>query len=287
MKTAQAYVPGLDSLSMKDFRKLGAFIHSELGIKMPDVKRGMVESRLRRRLNRLKLKSYSDYCDYLFSPEGMQKELAEFINVITTNKTDFFRESHQFTYLKEQALPELIESGIVRGTFSAWSTACSRGHEPYTLAMVLAEFSRTWGQFPFRILATDISTRVLDIARKAVYDHEEIEPVPMGLRKKYLLRSKDREKKQVRIVPGLRGKVKFRRLNLMDKQYPNVEQMDVIFCRNVMIYFERQTQETLLTHLCQHLKAGGYLFVGHSEVIQSNQLPLVTQGASIYRKVMA
>lgn len=272
---------------MEDFKRLGAFIHAELGIKMPDAKRGMVESRLRRRLTVLGMTSYSDYCTFLFSPAGMEKELVEFINVITTNKTDFFREGHQFVYLKETALPELMESGIVRGSFSVWSSACSRGHEPYTLAMVLAEFGRTRGNLSFHILGTDISTRVLDIAKKAVYDHEEIEPVPLDLRKRYLLRSRDREKRLVRIVPGLRSRVKFRRLNLMDDQYPMVDQMDVIFCRNVMIYFERQTQEALLARLCRHLKAGGYLFVGHSEVIQCRKLPLVNRGASIYRKISA
>ncbi|WP_022664969.1 CheR family methyltransferase [Desulfospira joergensenii] len=290
MKESSAHSPPrLDTLSMRDFRKLGAFINSELGIKMPDAKRGMVESRLRRRLTRLKMESYSDYCTYLFSSEGMENELVEFINVITTNKTDFFRESHQFTYLTQEALPELVGSGTIRGTktLSIWSTACSRGHEPYTLAMVLAEFARTLEnpRLSFKILGTDISTRVLDIAQKAVYDHEEIEPVPMALRKRYLLRSKDREKKLVRIVPGLRSRVRLCRLNLMDNAYPMVDQMDIIFCRNVMIYFERETQETLLLHLCRHLKPGGYLFVGHSEVLQCSKLPLVSRGASIYRKL--
>ncbi len=281
--------PSLNTLSMKDFRRLGNFIHSELGIKMPDIKRGMVESRLRKRLNRLEMKSYTDYCNYLFSPQGMKNELTEFIDVVTTNKTDFFREASQFSYLTAKALPQLMGQDPARGTkkFSIWSTACSRGHEPYTLAMVLSDFAdrQKTMNFSFNILATDISTRVLKVGQKAVYDHDEIEPVPMGLRKKYLLKSRDKARNLVRIVPKLRSMVKFRRLNLMDREYPVAEPMDIIFCRNVMIYFERNTQTALLHRLCRYLKPGGYLFVGHSEVLQGNEFPLVSPEATIYQKI--
>ena len=281
-------LPSVKALSMKEFRQLGAFIHSELGIKMPDVKRGMVESRLRKRLIRLKLSSYKEYCSFLFSAKGMKEELPEFINVITTNKTDFFREAKQFTYLTEKVLPELSKSVRPGGTkkVSIWSTACSRGHEPYTLAMVVSEFAQRHPSvnFIFDIVSTDISTKVLKIAKKAVYPHEEISPVAMALRKKYLLKSKDKVKNFVRIVPQLRAMVKFYHLNLMDKTYPMIDQMDIIFCRNVMIYFERQTQTALLHRLCRHLKTGGYLFVGHSEVLQGTEFPLVSPEATIYRK---
>lgn len=281
--------PNRTSLSVKDFKKLGAFIHSELGIKMPEAKRGMVESRLRRRLTVLKIKSYEDYCEYLFSPAGMDKELSEFINVVTTNKTDFFREPNQFIHLEQKILPELLgaSGSNAQKTISVWSSACSRGHEPYTIAMVLAEFIRKqqYSNAAYRILGTDISTRVLDIAKRAVYAHEEIEPVSMEFRKRYLLKSRDREKNLVRIVPALRKQVNFRRLNLMDADYRIPDLMDIIFCRNVMIYFERPTQEALLERLCRYLKTGGYLFVGHSEVLQCKTLPLVNAGMTIYQKI--
>lgn len=276
-------------LSMQDFRRLGAFIHSQVGIKMPDAKKGMVESRIRKRLVRLQLGSYTDYCNYLFSAEGQQQELTEFINAITTNKTDFFRESRQFDFLVEKALPDLLgrNAAIQSKELSFWSVACSRGHEPYTLAMVLSEFIQTRKdmRFSYSILATDISTKVLNIALRAVYDHEEIEPVPMKLRKKFLLKSKDRQQNQVRIVPELRDRVRFHRVNLMSTRYPMAGQMDVIFCRNVMIYFDRTTQDALLSRLCNHLNPGGYLFVGHSEVFQNKNLPVRAVDTAVYQKL--
>ncbi len=166
-----------------------------------------------------------------------------------------------------------------------WSAACSRGHEPYSLAMVLSEYARQHKNMDFSILGTDISTQVLNVAQKAVYAHEEIEPVPMALRKKYLWRSKDRRKNMVRIAPELRSKVRLLRLNLMNQRYTGIEQMDIIFCRNVMIYFEKQTQYQILDKLLTHLKPGGFLFMGHSEIIQHAQLPLKSIQTTIIKKV--
>nr|WP_320193340.1 CheR family methyltransferase [uncultured Desulfobacter sp.] len=276
----------MPSLAMSDFRRLGNYIHTELGIKMPDAKRGMVESRLRKRLNALNLSSYEAYCAYLFSPRGQKDELPFFINQITTNKTDFFRESKQFIFLERTALPELLSSAPIGESkkMYIWSAACSRGHEPYSLAMVLSEYARQHKNMDFCILGSDVSTEVLNVAQKAVYAHEEIEPVPMALRKKYLMRSKDRSKNMVRIVPQLRSKVRLLRLNLMDKRYAGIEQMDIIFCRNVMIYFEKQIQYQILHRLLTHLKPGGFLFMGHSEVIQHAELPLKSIQTTIYQK---
>jgi chemotaxis protein methyltransferase CheR len=277
----------LPSLDMADFRRLGDYIHTELGIKMPDAKRGMVEARLRKRLNALNISSYREYCDYLFSPNGQKNELTFFINQITTNKTDFFRESRQFVFLSQKALPQIVSSiptGDARKV-NIWSAACSRGHEPYTLAMVLAEYAEQQNNMDFCILGTDISTEVLNVAQKAVYAHDEIEPVPMALRRKYFLRSKDRSKNLVRIVPQLRNKVRLLRLNLMSQCYTAIEQMDIIFCRNVMIYFEKKTQYQILNRLLTHLRPGGFLFMGHSEVIQHAQFPLKSMQTTIYQKV--
>ena len=280
-------LPSQPSLAMADFRRLGKYIHAEFGIKMSDAKRGMVESRLRKRLNVLDISSYEEYCAFLFSPRGQKDELPYFINQITTNKTDFFRESKQFDYLKKKALPELLSSVPPGGakTLYLWSSACSRGHEPYTLAMVLSEYAEQQNKrIGFSILGTDISTDVLNVAQKAIYTYEEIEPVPMALRKKYLLRSKDRSKNMVRIVPSLRSKVRLLRLNLMNKRYTSIEQMDIIFCRNVMIYFEKETQNQILHKLLSHLKPGGFLFMGHSEVIQHAEFPLKSVHTTIYQK---
>ncbi|MBI9091730.1 MAG: chemotaxis protein CheR [Desulfobacterium sp.] len=274
-------------LSPGDFNKLSRFIQERLGIKMPMVKKGMIESRLRKRLNHLNIKLYSHYCDYLFSPEGAEKELPYFIDEVTTNKTDFFREPKHFTCLVEMILPRLLaaQGPGKKKKLMAWSCACSQGDEPYTLAMVLSEFARRSPGFDFSILATDISNRVLETAKKGVYDTTEIEPVPMALRKKYLLKSRDRTRGLVRIVPELRRKVDFRRLNLMDKRFAIGQKLDIIFCRNVTIYFDNETTEQLLIKLCDQLVTGGFIFMGHSEFLDCKRLPLVAVAPTVYRKV--
>lgn len=277
-------------LSISDFKRLSRFIHSHAGIKMPLSKLSMVESRLRKRLKSLKINRFSDYCDFLFSAEGMEKEMTFFINVITTNKTEFFREPDHFEYLVQKAIPELIASrgSGINKRLNLWSAASSRGNEAYTIAFVLMEFAERFPGFNFNffILATDISTDVLDEARMGIYSHDEIEPVSMNLRKKYFLKSKNRKKALVRVIPELRQKVKFRQLNLMDDDFQLREPMDIIFCRNVIIYFDKKTQENLILRLCRHLRSGGYLFMGHSEVLNCQNLPVVSIAPAVYRKIV-
>jgi len=276
-------------MSEKDFRRLSEFIYQECGIHLPPSKKTMVEGRLRKRLRTLGMTSFRQYCDYLFSPEGMATENIPMINVVTTNKTDFFREPEHFDHLVETVIPSLIQMyglGITR-ELKVWSAACSSGEEPYTLAMVLSDFGEKWTGFRFSILATDISTSVLDKAMLGIYEHDRVNPIPLPLRKKYLMRNKDRKKELVRIVPELRALVKFRRLNLMDENFGIREPMAVIFCRNVIIYFDKQTQERLLNRLCDHLIPGGYLFMGHSETLHGLNVPLVHPAkgmTTIYRK---
>lgn len=274
-------------LSKSDFRDLGSFIHSRLGIKMPDIKRGMIESRLRKRLNRLNMNSYGEYCSYLFSAEGMDKELPYFIDEITTNKTDFFREPHHFNFMLEYALPDLVRhSGAGVGKkLMVWSSACSRGDEPYTLAMVLSEYGRVQKGFDFSILATDISTKVLETALAGIYDAQIIEPVPMEYRRRYLLRSRDKKKNLVRIRPELRRKILFRQLNLMDKDFKIRHKVDLLFCRNVIIYFDKPTTDRLMVKLCDKLVPGGYLFMGHSELLDCSRLPVVPVAPTIYKRI--
>jgi chemotaxis protein methyltransferase CheR len=275
-------------LTGKDFKRLASFIHDRLGIKVPDFKRSMLESRLRKRLNVLGMKTYTQYCDFLFSGQGLDQELTEFTDVITTNKTDFFREPHHFKYIQEKALPDLIErtnAGVSR-KLMAWSCACSRGDEPYTLAMVLSDYGETLKRFDFSILATDISTRMLETAVRGIYEEQVVEPVPPGFRKKYLLRSKDRTRQVVRIKPEIRKKIKFHRLNLMNSDFGLSHKMDILFCRNVIIYFDKPTTEKLIAKLCNNLAPGGYLFMGHSELLDVNRYPLVPVAPTIYQKIL-
>ncbi|MBI5664672.1 MAG: protein-glutamate O-methyltransferase [Nitrospirae bacterium] len=274
------------SLSEKDFRRLSEFIHKECGIKMPEVKKVLLEARLRKRLRALGMHSYTEYCDYLFSPEGTRDELIHMIDVVTTNKTDFFREAGHFDYLVQTALPELIRlyGANIRRTYTLWSAGCSTGEEPHTLAMVLSEFAQRQHGFYFSILATDISTKVLEHARRGIYKEEVTEPVPMAMKMKYLLKGKDNNKGLVRVGPQLRSLITFRRLNFMAGDFGMSGPVDIIFCRNVIIYFDRPTQEKLLNRFARHLIPGGYLFMGHSETLNGLAVPLVCAGPMVYRK---
>lgn len=278
--------PGMSSESLTRFCK---YITGELGIKMSDAKLPMLQSRLQRRLRVLGLSSLDEYHNHLFnSPQG-EEERIHFINAITTNKTDFFREPQHFDYLVQTALP-ILDPNRGKGAaerpwrLKLWCAGCSSGEEPYTLAMVLSEFGADRSNFDFSLLATDISTKVLEHARGGIYDEDRIEPVGLPLRSRYLLRSKDRTRTQVRIIPELRRKISFHRLNFMDAHYGVKDMFDVIFFRNVMIYFDKSTQEAVIKKLCRNLVPGGYLFVGHSESLAGLNLPVSCVGSAIYRK---
>ncbi|QWR78735.1 CheR family methyltransferase [Candidatus Magnetomonas plexicatena] len=275
------------SLTDKEFRRLGDFVHSEVGIKMPDIKKTMLEARLQKRLKALGFDTFNQYIEYVFSPKGRDAEIINFIDVVTTNKTDFFREPNHFEYLTSTALPTLIRThgAGVRRKLMVWSAGCSTGEEPYTLTMVLDNYGLKQynGVFSFTLIATDISSRVLEKAQSGVYEEEKVAPIPMEMKKRYLLRSKDRSKKIVKIVPELRSMIKFRRLNFMEGDFGFREEMDIIFCRNVVIYFDKQTQEKLLNKFSRYLIPGGYLFMGHSETIAGLKVPFVQVAPTVYR----
>jgi len=284
METPSAY--DKEILSNNLFRRLSDFIYTECGIKMPPVKKTMLEARLGKRLKATGMASFEEYCRYLFSPEGTANELIHMIDVVTTNKTDFFREPQHFDYLVNTAIPHLMRtSGAgMRRTLMLWSAACSSGEEPYTLAMVLEELAARLSGFSFLILATDISTRMVETARQAIYPEERVAPVPMELRRKYLLRSRDPSRQEVRVIPRLRERVRFRRLNFLDEDFGFREKMDIIFCRNVLIYFDKPTQHKVVDHLCLHLTPGGYLFTGHSETLSGMDLPLDQVANTVSRR---
>jgi chemotaxis protein methyltransferase CheR len=274
------------ALSDADFRRLSAFIESELGIRMPETKRVMLESRLQKRLRKFGFNSYKTYVDYVFSDEGRESELINMIDAVTTNKTDFFREAEHFDYLVGKILPtaEARDGAGVTRPFSVWSAGCSTGEEPYTIAMVLEERRCIDPRFSFRIFASDLSTQVLDKAKEAVYEESKVEVVPMSFKKKYMLRSREKDRALVRMKPAIRSKVGFARINFMDDRYPVSETFDVIFCRNVIIYFERAIQEAILKKLCVHLRAGGWLILGHSETLTGMDMPLRGVAPTIYEK---
>ena len=272
-------------LSEAQFKKIADFIQTNVGIKMPEQKKVMVQSRLYARLKALKMPTFDEYIDYVFQKnEQGDEEIALMINVITTNLTSFFRENPHFEFMKNTALPELSKEF---SKIELWSAACSSGEEPYTLSIVMQEFMRTNpGKIQdFSILATDISSRVLEKAINAVYPMDSVANLSYDIKKRYFLKSKNRENPLVRLNPETRGKVKFDRLNFMDDDYSISSPKNIIFCRNCLIYFDKPTQEAVIRKLIRHLLPGGYLFLGHSETIFGMDLPLKTVGPTIFKKI--
>lgn len=262
------------SLSDAGFDRFARFITGELGIQMPRTKLTMLQSRLLRRARDLRLGSIEEYGNHFFAAPS-ETERQYFINLVTTNKTDFFREPEHFEYLRNTVLPTLLKNRDPQfAQLNLWSAASSSGQEAYTLAMVLSEYSETVSRVGFSILGTDISTQVLGQAQQAIYEEDQARPIPPELRKKYIMRSKDPADRHIRIVPTLRARTSFRKLNFMDANYAFRETFDIVFCRNVLIYFDRQTQEAVIQKICRHIKPGGYLFVGHAESLNAMQLPV-------------
>jgi chemotaxis protein methyltransferase CheR len=273
-----------DRLQRRDFDRLAAFVHRYSGIKMPPGKLTMLEGRLRRRVREVGAVDITDYCRFLFEEDGLQGEAVALIDAVTTNKTEFFREPQHFDLLARTVLPELLAQG--RPILKLWSSACSTGAEPYTLAMVLAELRRQVATAPrVQILATDLSTEVLEVAVRGIYPASAADPVPAALRARYVLRSRDAAQALVRIVPELRAQVKFGRMNLMAATYPVDRDLDIVFCRNVLIYFDKPTQRAVLQRLCQHLRPGGFMFLGHSESLTGLDLPLRPVGNTVFRSI--
>jgi len=280
-------VPLRPVMSDGDFRQFRDFIYDQCGINLMPKKKLMLTSRLSKRLRELGMSSFTEYFDYVTSSRGRSEELVRMINVVSTNKTDFFRESKHFDFLINQALPHFVRSGGASShkRLNVWSAGCSSGEEPYTLAMVLSEFFRTTGMGAFSIYATDISTRVLAIAQKGIYPESTVEPVSRQLKQKYLMKGKGPKEGFCRIVPELRKYVRFQRLNLIEGRHFGLRtEMDIIFCRNVVIYFDRRTQIRLFEKFYNQLKPGGYLFIGHSETLHGINDKFVPVGVAVYRK---
>jgi chemotaxis protein methyltransferase CheR len=274
-------------ISNADFGRLRRLIYEQSGINLSADKRTMLELRIKRRLRSLNLNSYTQYCEYLFAHHGQKEEIIHLIDVVTTNKTDFFREAGHFELLVQRAIPDVMASDESGRPLLVWSAACSTGEEPYTLAMVLNDYGVTHPGFRFKVLATDISTAVLAKARLGVYSDEVVRAVPPDMRRKYFMRSRDLESKALRVVPELRQFVDFRRLNFMDADFGLSEKAHIIFCRNVLIYFDRPTQEKILQKLTRHLALAGYLFVGHAETLHDMDIPVAPVSPAVYRKTDA
>lgn len=273
-------------LGNADFELICSQVYDYCGINISAAKRQMVEGRLRKRVRALGMNSFAEYCDSVFSNDSFQGEFIHLVDAITTNKTEFFREPAHFSYLTNELLPVLhLGKFPLRRPLRIWSSACSTGQEPYSLAMELAEFKRAHNDFDFRVQGTDICTQVLNIATRAIYSDDLATDIPADYQSRYLLRSKDASSKLMRIGPKIRRCVQFGRLNLNNSDYGLKAKMDIIFCRNVIIYFDARTQETILKRLALCLRKGGHLFLGHSETIHGMELPVRPIAPTIYERI--
>jgi chemotaxis protein methyltransferase CheR len=271
-------------LSAEAYRTLAALVHQHSHIHLGQDRQPMLANRLRKRLRALGLTCFDEYCALLRSPEG-PKEVEHLVDMITTNHTKFFREPEHFTFLTNHALPELAPRLQAAGTpLRVWSAAASSGEESYTLAVVLAEFFRTCPGANWIVEATDISHRMLAQARSGIYPLERVSPVVPELLKRYFQKGVGTRAGLCRVKPELRERVGFERVNLFQAEYPLPHDQHVIFCRNVMIYFDVASRATLVQRLTRHLAPGGYLVIGHAESLMGIRHNLAPVRQSIYRK---
>ncbi len=264
-------------LTDPQFRKVSRIIYRLCGINLKDGKEALVRARLMKRLRALKMANFEEYIKFIESEEGIT-ELGSMVDVMTTNKTSFFREREHFTYLGESILPEMEGH---RQRF--WTAACSSGEEAYSLGILLRDRIRDIDTKDVKILATDISTSVLEKARKAIYGEEAVKSIPEQLLKRYFIRKHDGMTAYYQVKANVRDMVKVARLNLVDS-WPMKGLFNVIFCRNVMIYFDRQTQEELINRFWYFLEPGGHLFVGHSEGLSAISHKFRYVRPAVYRK---
>lgn len=267
-------------LTDQDYQRISALVREHTGISLSAAKRDMVYSRLSRRLRRLGINDFAAYCDFLLHDESGQ-EFTEFTNAITTNLTSFFREGHHFEYLQNALLPELMRARGDQRRLRIWSAGCSTGEEPYSIAMVLAEtLPPDWDA---KILATDLDSNVLTTASNGIYEETRLQNVPQPRLRRWFLRGRGSHAGQFRVSPALQSIITFKRLNLMDA-WPMRGPFDIVFCRNVVIYFDKPTQQTLMERYADMLCARGHLFLGHSETLYRVTDRFELLGHTIYRK---
>jgi chemotaxis protein methyltransferase CheR len=265
-------------LTAGEFDSIRKLAHEKFGLDLRSGKEQLVAARLGKQLRRLRLRTFHDYYKYVLA-EPTGQALIEMIDALTTNHTAFLREGAHFDFLRSKVLPAWHE----RPSVDIWSAACATGEEPYSIALSLLE---EWGSArrpQVRILATDISTRALETAGRAVYQAERLEGMPPATMQRHFLKGEGRWQGWYRLRPPVREMVEFRRLNL-NEPFPSLPQFGAIFCRNVMIYFDRDTQERLVERLAARLEPGGYLFIGHSESLLKSTLDLTYVQPAVYRK---
>lgn len=278
-------VHGHAPLTDKEFDKIRELIYEQTGIHLADHKRALVYSRLARRLRHHGLKSYTEYYQFVRDRDRDGREMVEMINCITTNKTEFFREPHHFDFLRDTVFPQYKDQVLQGGNrrIRIWCSAASTGQEPYTIAMTVREcFGKAEG-WDIKILATDIDTSVLDYAEKGTYKPDQAESLTNSHIKRFFHRGRGDREGYVTADSELKNLIAFRKLNLQDNPWPMKGPFDIIFCRNVIIYFDKPTQNRLIHRMKDLLKPGGYLMLGHSEALHGIEHGFEHHGKNIYR----
>lgn len=271
-------------VSREVFSRFQALIYKESGIWLAAHKSSLLVGRLARRLRLLGLSSLAEYYGLVVHPD-QQHERALMIDCITTNETQFFREPQHFEFLAHRVFPRLMEQanrGLRPRQIRIWSAACSSGEEPYSLAMLLLKHFPSEEGWNLEVVATDISTRVLEKARTAIFPMARAEDIPKDLLHAFMLKGRDDQQGQVQVGPEARRIVRFSRVNLMAESYPFVGSFDLIFCRNVLIYFDQDSKSRAMDRIMRHLSSSGLLFVGHSEALNQVTTRLKSIAPSVY-----
>jgi chemotaxis protein methyltransferase CheR len=267
-----------------EFEFIRTLVYEHSRINLGPDKRELVNARLGKRLRATRLSTVRDYCDLLQGPQ-CEDELSHLIDAISTNHTFFFREASHFEFVRNQAVPEMLQRNRTERwpKFLAWSAACSSGEEPYSLAITLAESLHGTG-WSWQIECTDISHRILEKAQAAIYREDVVAKMPAACVKTYFQRGVGPQEGNYRVKTALRQHVRFQQLNLLEGAPPFGDPFHIIFCRNVMIYFDRPTQEELVNKLARRLVPGGYLLVGHSESLTGIKHGLQLVCPAVYRR---
>ena len=268
------------SFARKDFNRLCELVNEHTGIQLGDGKEDMLYGRISRRLRQLGLPSFAAYIRLLESDRAAE-EIEDFVNAVTTNLTSFFREKHHFDYLRDSLLPELMRRNRVSRRIRIWSAGCSTGEEPYSIAMMVAEVvPKDWD---VKILATDLDTDVLAHGERGVYDIGRVESVDKATVKRWFMKNRKDDPTHVKVRPELQRLIHFRQLNLL-QPWPMKGPLDIIFCRNVIIYFDVPTKQMLVNRYADLLGEGGHLFLGHSEAMHNISNRFTLSGKSVYIK---
>ncbi|MBM4340028.1 MAG: protein-glutamate O-methyltransferase CheR [Deltaproteobacteria bacterium] len=278
-------LPLSQSIELTDgeFQRISRLVYDQCGINLSDGKKELVKARLGKRIRTGGFRSFKEYYQYILSDESGQ-ELIHLLDSIATNYTFFFREQNHFDCLRLEILPELIgKKKNDRRQFRFWSAACSSGEELYSIAITLLEAIENPFVWDISVLGTDISTKVLKVAKSGVFPKERIQSIPASFVKKYFLRGENEWKDYVKLKDEVKRLVQLRRLNLMES-FSFSEPFDCIFCRNVMIYFDKKTQANLVNRLYECLREGGFLLIGHSESLTGIEHPFRYVKPSIYKK---